>query len=344
MLRSSNPILSKKDAFTPAAPRTARTRTRPYARRIRTASSRATPTERPCSTEGRMTLDDVITKTAVMMGVLVISAALSWVFIPVAVHCRALILSAWSASSSCCSSRSDGTCRPPLVFLYAAIEGVFIGMFSKMFEQLVPGHRGPGRDRHLRGRRRHPGRVQVLQHRVTPKFRQIVIIATIAFAVAHAGELHRRRCSARRASALTGPVSCWPSADLALGVVLAVLNLVLDFDYIEQGIAIGAPAKESWRGGLRADRDHGLALRRDPAAACPTSAGSHRQPSWTRAAHPAGVGGFSLPGLAPTAASTSPSWQPSANPSIRRSISRFSSRTPIHSASGASQAGRQLKL
>jgi uncharacterized YccA/Bax inhibitor family protein len=30
--------------------------------------------------------------------------------------------------------------------------------------------------------------------------------------------------------------------------VLAVLNLVLDFDYIERGIAIGAPARESWRG------------------------------------------------------------------------------------------------
>ena len=31
------------------------------------------------------------------------------------------------------------------------------------------------------------------------------------------------------------------------GVALAVLNLVLDFDYIEQGVAMGAPARESWR-------------------------------------------------------------------------------------------------
>ena len=27
-----------------------------------------------------------------------------------------------------------------------------------------------------------------------------------------------------------------------------MLNLVLDFDYIEQGVAMGAPASESWRG------------------------------------------------------------------------------------------------
>jgi uncharacterized YccA/Bax inhibitor family protein len=33
----------------------------------------------------------------------------------------------------------------------------------------------------------------------------------------------------------------------AIGVTLAVLNLVLDFDYIEQGVRMGAPANESWR-------------------------------------------------------------------------------------------------
>jgi uncharacterized YccA/Bax inhibitor family protein len=33
----------------------------------------------------------------------------------------------------------------------------------------------------------------------------------------------------------------------ALGVGLAVFNLILDFDYIEQGIAMQAPAAESWR-------------------------------------------------------------------------------------------------
>jgi uncharacterized YccA/Bax inhibitor family protein len=33
----------------------------------------------------------------------------------------------------------------------------------------------------------------------------------------------------------------------ALGVGLAVFNLILDFDFIEQGVAMGAPASESWR-------------------------------------------------------------------------------------------------
>ncbi len=34
----------------------------------------------------------------------------------------------------------------------------------------------------------------------------------------------------------------------AIAIVLAVFNLILDFDYIEKGVASGAPAKESWRG------------------------------------------------------------------------------------------------
>ena len=47
---------------------------------------------------------------------------------------------------------------------------------------------------------------------------------------------------------LTGPVSLWAIGFTLLGAVLAVLNLVLDFDYIERGVAMGAPARESWRG------------------------------------------------------------------------------------------------
>ncbi|HEX5335714.1 MAG TPA: Bax inhibitor-1/YccA family protein, partial [Propionicimonas sp.] len=33
----------------------------------------------------------------------------------------------------------------------------------------------------------------------------------------------------------------------ALGVGLAVFNLILDFDFIEQGVAMGADASQSWR-------------------------------------------------------------------------------------------------
>ena len=84
MLRSSNPILSKKDAFTPAAPQYGQNPNNPYAQQDPYGQQPGyAPYGAPVQTEGRMTLDDVITKTAVVMGLLVISAALSWWLVPV---------------------------------------------------------------------------------------------------------------------------------------------------------------------------------------------------------------------------------------------------------------------
>jgi uncharacterized YccA/Bax inhibitor family protein len=46
---------------------------------------------------------------------------------------------------------------------------------------------------------------------------------------------------------VSGSVGLLPWLISGVAVVLAVLNLVLDFDYVERGIEMGAPASESWR-------------------------------------------------------------------------------------------------
>ncbi len=70
MLRSSNPILSKQDAFTPAAPQYNQN---PYDQsQAGLPQSRATRMRRWSRSKARMTFDDVVTKTALTMGVLVI--------------------------------------------------------------------------------------------------------------------------------------------------------------------------------------------------------------------------------------------------------------------------------
>ena len=46
---------------------------------------------------------------------------------------------------------------------------------------------------------------------------------------------------------IVGPVSLLSVGISLIAIVLAVLNLILDFDYIEKGVAMGAPASESWR-------------------------------------------------------------------------------------------------
>src|SRR4029453_4434612 len=90
MLRSSNPILSKKDAFTPAAPQYGTPSggygADPYGQQGYQGYPGGpgyAPVQAP---EGRMTFDDVVTKTAITMALLIASAALAWMFVPAALY------------------------------------------------------------------------------------------------------------------------------------------------------------------------------------------------------------------------------------------------------------------
>ena len=248
MLRSSNPILSKQDAFTPAAPQYGQQQYAqdPYGQ----PQGYAPYPQQPVSTEPRMTFDDVITKTAVVMGVLVVSAALAWMLVPTSLYMPALILSALVGFGVVLLVSFRRSISPPLVFVYAAIEGIFIGMFSKIFEMMYSGIVMQAVIGTFAAAGVTLAAYKFFNIRVTPKFQKIVIIATISFAVAalinFVAALLGFDLGLRDGG--TGPVSLLAVGFSLLGAVLAVLNLVLDFDYIEKGVAMGAPASESWRG------------------------------------------------------------------------------------------------
>lgn len=248
MLRSSNPILSKQDAFTPAAPQQGQ---QPYGQSPYSQDPHAQqPGYAPAGTEPRMTFDDVITKTAVVMGLLVISAAAAWALIPDALYLPALILSALVGFVTVLLVSFRRNVSPPLVFAYAIIEGVFIGMFSKMFESYYPGIVVQAVIATFVAAGVTLAAYKIFNIRVTPKFKKIVFLSTISFAavmlinfvfVLISGNAGLR-------GGIVGPVSLLSIGISAVAIVLAVLNLILDFDYIERGVAMGAPASESWRG------------------------------------------------------------------------------------------------
>jgi uncharacterized YccA/Bax inhibitor family protein len=253
MLRSSNPILSKQDAFTPAAPQPGQGQYGhdPYAQQQYGQNPYAQqPGYAPAGVEPRMTFDDVITKTAVVMGVLVISAALAWMFVPPTLYMPALILSGLVGFGVVLLVSFRRVVSPPLVFVYAAIEGVFIGMFSNIFNAIYPGIVMQAVIGTFAAAGVTLAAYKFFNIKVTPKFQKVVIIATIAFAVAmlinFIAALLGFNLGLRDGG--TGPVSLLAVGFSVLGCVLAVLNLVLDFDYIERGVAMGAPASESWRG------------------------------------------------------------------------------------------------
>ena len=248
MLRSSNPILSKQDAFTPAAPQYNQNQyNQSPANYGQYPGYPQAPTE---PLEGRMTFDDVVTKTALTMGVLIIAAALAWMFVPDALYFPALIASGLIGFIVVMVVAFRRKVSPGLVLLYAAIEGVFIGMISKVFESLYDGIVVQAVIGTFAAAAVTLAAYKFFNIRVTPKFRKVVIIATISFAVAllinFVFSLFGLPLGFRDGG--TGAISMLAVVFSLLGATLAVLNLVLDFDYIEQGVAMGAPASESWRG------------------------------------------------------------------------------------------------
>jgi len=246
MLRSSNPVLSRQDAFTPAAPQYGQA---PYGQVPYGYSQYPgqVPVQAP---EGRMTFDDVVTKTAITMAVLVVTAALAWFAIPNTLMLPALVLSGLVGLVVVLVVSFRRVINPTLVLVYAAIEGVFIGMISKYFEYLYSGIVAQAVLGTFAAAGVTLAAYKFFNIRVTPKFQKIVIIATIAFFVAMLANfvLSLVGINLGLRDGGTGPVSLLAVGVALLGAVLAVLNLVLDFDYIEQGIALGAPARESWRG------------------------------------------------------------------------------------------------
>jgi uncharacterized YccA/Bax inhibitor family protein len=252
MLRSSNPVLSRQDAFTPAAPQYGQSQYNQssfgypqYPGQPQYAGQ--APVEAP---EGRMTFDDVVTKTAITMAVLILTAALAWFAIPDTLMLPALILSGLVGFVVVLVVAFRRVINPTLVLVYAAIEGIFIGMISKFFESMYDGIVAQAVLGTFAAAGVTLAAYKFFNIRVTPKFQKIVIIATISFAVAMLLNfgLSLAGINLGLRDGGSGPVSLLAVGVALLGAVLAVLNLVLDFDYIEKGIAIGAPAKESWRG------------------------------------------------------------------------------------------------
>ena len=200
MLRSSNPILSKQDAFTPAAPqygqqqqiqpvqppRSAVSRTQdPYAQPGQYGQppqgygQPPAPTQAP---EGRMTLDDVVTKTAVTIGTLIIFAALAWMLVPPALYFPGLILSGLVGFVVVLLVSFRRIVSPPLVLVYAAIEGVFIGLISNLYNARFDGIVVQAVIGTFVAAGVTLAAYKFFNIKVTPKFQKIVVLATIAFA------------------------------------------------------------------------------------------------------------------------------------------------------------------
>jgi uncharacterized YccA/Bax inhibitor family protein len=193
---------------------------------------------------GRMTLDDVVMRTAMIFGVLVVAAGLTYAVDPplglVPVLGAALV-----GFGVAMVIQFSKTVRPALIFVYAAIEGVFVGGISDWYGEVYGDGIVP---QAVLGTLAAFGAMLALYKigavRATPKFTRMLLIATVGYLIFGLVNLLGSAFGAWESVYSGGGLL--PIAISALGVVLASLFLVLDFDFIEQGIRNGLPERYAW--------------------------------------------------------------------------------------------------
>ncbi len=215
------------------------------------------PTAAP---SGRMTLDTVVEKTAITLGTVVLAAAVTWF----------LIGDLWTAGGVDASAVQKAwmfamggaivgfvlamvnsfkkVISPALVLAYAAVEGVFVGAFSKIvstwvgdativFQAVLATFVAAGATL---------AAYKFFNIRVTEKFRKVVMISLFAFL----GVMLANFVLSIFGVLDQGGLRSFGALGLVVSLIaigLAVLCLILDFDYVERGVAAGLPERESWR-------------------------------------------------------------------------------------------------
>lgn len=207
--------------------------------------------------QGRMTIDSVVQKTGMTLGVVVLFAAATWFLTPdLSTNPDAIgllyLLSMGGALGGFVLAMVNSfkkVISPALVLAYAALEGVFVGAFSKSLEAMFvqPGESGLVIGAVLGTMAAVAGTLAAYKFfdiRVTPKFRMWVIGAMFGFVAVSLLNFVLRFFGADFGFNGFGTMGLISSV---IGLGLGVLMLILDFDFVERGIEAGLPERESWR-------------------------------------------------------------------------------------------------
>ncbi len=188
---------------------------------------------------GRMTVEDVIGRTALLLAVAFVTGAVTWVLGLGALAFPAAIVGLVLALVIIFKQVTN----PAAIVTYAAVEGVFLGGVSQFFNAQYPGivvqavMGTAGVTAVMLGLYR-SGKI-----RVTPQFTKMVVGATIGFFLLMMVNLVAGFFTEGGLGLRQGPLGIGVGL-FAIG--LASLNLVLDFDLVEKGARQGLPARYGW--------------------------------------------------------------------------------------------------
>ena len=203
---------------------------------------------------GRLTVDDVIAKTAILFGVLLAAAGLSYTVLTPALPAAPWIAAIVALVVGLVVSVRQST-SPALAIGYAALEGVFVGGVS-LFYAGYAASVGDGSNivgQAVLGTLAAFAVMLVLYRsgrlRATPRFAKVLMVAGGAYLLLALASL---------VAAWFGVGGGWGFYGVGgLGILLAVagvglasLYLILDFDFIEQAVRRGAPERTAWFAGF----------------------------------------------------------------------------------------------
>jgi uncharacterized YccA/Bax inhibitor family protein len=253
-MQSSNPVFRKAEGFNgrsqtyPASGMTypaygAPTQTDPYRQQA--------PIYGDTATGGRMTIDTVVQKTGLTLGLTILVAALVWVLTPPLDSAAAgslyllAMVGAFGGFALSLVNSFKRVVSPALVLLYAALEGLFVGAFSKVIDASFGGGivvgAVAGTFAAVAGTL---AAYKFFNIRVSPTFRKWVVAAMFGFVAVALLDFVLGLFGASFGFNGFGAMGFVSSL---IGLGLGVLMLILDFDFVERGIAAALPERESWR-------------------------------------------------------------------------------------------------
>ena len=140
---------------------------------------------------------------------------------------------------------------PPLVMLYAVLQGVMLGGISNWYSQIAANPQNGGIVLQAVVATMTTFGVMLALYltgviKVTKRFQSILIVAAVSYLLLGVASL---------VAAMFGVGGGWGFygvgglglAICVIGVLIAAFFLLLDFEAISQGIKLGAPERESWR-------------------------------------------------------------------------------------------------
>ena len=209
----------------------------------------------PVATTDKMTIDSVVQKTAISLFLVIAAAAVTWVMTPeisttttnedLGPLIAAMTIGSLAAFGLSLVNSFKRIISPGLVMLFAVAEGIALGALSKFFDaQFGDGIVTQAVIGTFAAFGGTLAAYKFFNIQVGNKFRTFVIAAMFGMLALSLLEVVLSMFGS--GLGLFG----FGSAGLLFaigGLVLGVFMLILDFDFVEQGVANGLPERESWR-------------------------------------------------------------------------------------------------